>query len=130
MTHGSILLVDDEAKILDALASALGDEGHEVVATPSAREARRLLGERPFDVLVVDNLMPEMSGRELAERLSTSHPEMNVLFMSGYCDDAIVQYGVLGGRTAFLEKPFTPDPFIRTVREVLGSSTVKAAGGS
>src|SRR3989337_1668395 len=69
MTTGSILLVDDEAKILSALAAALRTEGHEVVATGSAREAQGLLGQRLFDVLVVDNLMPELSGTDLIRDL-------------------------------------------------------------
>ena len=66
---GSILLVDDETKILNALASALRSEGHEVVATASAREAQRMLGQRLFDVLVVDNLMPELTGTDLIREL-------------------------------------------------------------
>ena len=64
MATGSILLVDDEAKILQALASALRAEGHEVVATGSARESQKLLAQRVFDLLIVDNLMPELSGIE------------------------------------------------------------------
>ena len=69
MSTGTILLVDDEAKILAALASALRTEGHEVVATGSAREAQRLLSQRVFDVLVVDNLMPELTGLDLIREL-------------------------------------------------------------
>ena len=61
MTHGTILLVDDETKIRRALGSALRDEGHEVVVAGSAREAQRLITQQLFDVLVVDNLMPEMT---------------------------------------------------------------------
>ena len=61
MPHrGSILLVDDEEKILKALGRALRDAGHEVIETTSPREAQRLLAERPFDVLIVDNVMPEL----------------------------------------------------------------------
>ena len=66
MTHrGSILLVDDEEKILKALGRALRDAGHGVVETTSPRNAQRLLGERPFDVLIVDNMMPELTGLDL-----------------------------------------------------------------
>jgi CheY-like chemotaxis protein len=65
MTHrGSILLVDDEEKILKTLGRALRDAGHSVVETTSPRQAQRLLGERAFDVLLVDNMMPELSGLE------------------------------------------------------------------
>src|SRR5438874_1943751 len=63
--HGSILLVDDEEKILKALGRALREAGHDVVDTSSARHAQRLLGERTFDVLIVDNMMPEKSGLDL-----------------------------------------------------------------
>ena len=77
MSTGSILLVDDEAKILNALARALRDEGHDVVATGSPRDAQRLLGQRLFDVLIVDNMMPEMTGLDLIRELvgSTSPGE-------------------------------------------------------
>ena len=66
MTHrGSILLVDDEEKILRALGRALRDAGHGVVETTSPRQAQRLLGERTFDVFLVDNVMPEIGGLDL-----------------------------------------------------------------
>ena len=66
--RGSVLLVDDETKILNALASAVRADGHDVVAVTNPREAQRLLGQRLFDVLVVDNLMPELSGFDLHPR--------------------------------------------------------------
>jgi CheY-like chemotaxis protein len=74
MIRGSILLVDDEPKIREALAGALRDEGLEAVATGSPREALRLLAERPFDLLVVDNLMPELSGLDLIREVVGTMP--------------------------------------------------------
>ena len=71
---GSVLLVDDEEKILKTLGRALREEGHECVSTTSPREAQRLLGVRPFDVLVVDNLMPERTGLEFIRELVASTP--------------------------------------------------------
>ena len=65
MANRSILLVDDETKILNALANALRGDGHEVVATSCPREAQQLLGQRMFDLCVVDNLMPELTGLDL-----------------------------------------------------------------
>jgi len=63
--HGSILLVDDEEKILKTLGRVLRDDGHEVVEAHRAPEARQMLACRSFDLLLVDNLMPEMTGLEL-----------------------------------------------------------------
>jgi DNA-binding NarL/FixJ family response regulator len=63
--------------------------------------------------------MPDMSGTELAAELSVRYPEIRVLFMSGYTDDAVVRHGLLAAGRAFLQKPFTPDAFTRKVREIL-----------
>jgi len=74
--------------------------------------------------------MPEMSGRELAQRLPVPRPDMKVLSMSGYTDDALVRHGVLGVGLAFLPKPFTPDTLATSLREILDAprrASVEAA---
>ena len=70
MPRGSILLADDEDKILKRLGRALRDDGHEVVEVSSARAARQLISERPFDLLVLDNIMPGMTGLELVREIT------------------------------------------------------------
>jgi CheY-like chemotaxis protein len=85
--HGSILLADDEEKILKRLGRALRDEGHDVVEAGSAREAQRQLAGRTFDLLVVDNLMPGMTGleliREIASMPSPERPQVVMMTAHG-----------------------------------------------
>ncbi len=70
--------------------------------------------------------MPQVSGPVLAKRLAALRPEMKVLFMSGFTDDAVVRHGLLHGETAFIQKPFTPGALAKKVREVLDSSACQA----
>ena len=70
-------------------------------------------------MLLTDVVMPQMSGKELANRMSVQHPEARVLFMSGYTDDAVVRHGILEANTFFLQKPFTLSALVQKVREVL-----------
>jgi len=72
-----------------------------------------------IDLMVTDVVMPGMGGRALADEMRLSRPEVEVLYMSGYTDDAILRHGMLEEGTAFLEKPFTPDGLARKVREIM-----------
>src|SRR5205085_780367 len=101
----------------------LQSKGYQVLGACNGDEAIKLAGqhEGTIELMVTDVVMPVLGGRELAERLFITRPEMRVLYMSGYTDDAIVHHGVLDGSVAFLEKPFAPDALALKVRQVLSA---------
>lgn len=72
-----------------------------------------------IELLITDVVMPQMGGRQLAERVAIARPETRVLYMSGYTDDAIVRHGILDDHVSFIQKPFSPDSLALKVREVL-----------
>jgi two-component system response regulator AtoC len=119
--RGSVLLVDDEEKILKALGRALRDDGHECVATTSPREAQRLLGERPFDVFVVDNVMPEKSGLDLVRDLAAvperERPQIVMMTAHATVENAIEAMKL--GASDYLQKPFEIDELLVVVRRAL-----------
>jgi PAS domain S-box-containing protein len=119
----TILLVEDAQRVRAVVREILEMNGYAVLEARHGAEAIEISGKHPgpIHVMVTDVVMPQMSGRELAQRLAPLRPEMRVLYMSGYTDDAIVRHGVLGAGMAFLSKPFTPDALAAKVREVLDS---------
>ena len=117
----TILLVEDSHPVRDIARKTLEQYGYDVIAAPSAHVAIALavaLG-RPVHLLLTDVVMPEMSGRVLAEKFAVLQPDAKVLYMSGYTVDAIIRHGVLRAKTPFLQKPFTPLTLVKRVREVL-----------
>ena len=116
--RASILIADDEEKILTPLRRALEREGYDVVATTRGREARRLLNERIFDVLVVDNLMPDLSGLDLVRDVTASVPEADrpqIVMMTAHATvESAIAAMKLGARD-YLQKPFDVDELIVVV---------------
>jgi signal transduction histidine kinase len=117
----TILLVEDEAGVRGLAQRVLEQYGYRVLVAQHGEEALRLLGKHdgPIHLLVTDVVMPGISGRELAEALRLSKPDLKVLYMSGYTDEAIVRHGVLEEGVQFLQKPFTPQGLAHKVRQVL-----------
>jgi len=122
MPAGTILLADDEEKILKTLGRALREEGHDVVTTPSALSAQKLLAERSFDLLVIDYLMPERTGLEVIRELTTTTAEgerPSIIMMTAYGTvESAVEAMKLGARD-YLQKPFDVDELLVTVRRLL-----------
>jgi two-component system, cell cycle sensor histidine kinase and response regulator CckA len=117
----TVLVAEDEPLVRTLARKVLEQAGYRVLLARSGAEAL-LLAERhdaPIQLLLSDVVMPEMSGRELMRRLTRVRPDLRVLYMSGYSDEAIARHGMLDPGTAFLQKPFTPGALALKVREVL-----------
>ena len=117
----TILLVEDEDGVREFAARSLQELGYTVLKASGGSAAVELMVSRreKIDLLVTDVVMPELNGRQLAEILLKSIPELKIIFVSGYTDDSIVRHGVLQANVAFLQKPFTPNSLACKVREVL-----------
>ena len=121
----TILLVEDEDMVRDLVRYALLQDGYNVLEARHGQDALKVCEkhEGPIHLLLTDVIMPGgLTGRDLAERLLSLHPEIKILYMSGYTDDAIVHHGILDPDIAFLQKPFTPTVLSRKVREILDAS--------
>jgi len=119
----TVLLVEDEEQVRALTRTILERYGYHVLEAQSGGDALLLCEQHKtmIHLLLTDVVMRRMSGRTLAARLAYLRPEMKVLYMSGYTDDAIVRHGLLNSDVAFLQKPVTPASLTRKLREVLDS---------
>lgn len=124
----TLLVVEDEPMVRDLTLRLLQEAGYKVLDAGGGEDALRIAEEYdgPIHLMITDVVMPQMSGRELAECLARQRPETKVLYVSGYTTDAIVRHGVLEEGISFLEKPFTTNSLASKVREVLDDTLVKA----
>ncbi|HIJ80554.1 MAG TPA: PAS domain S-box protein [Desulfuromonadales bacterium] len=122
--HETILLVEDEPTILNIASLMLANQGYTVLKAGTPGEATRLAAEHAGEIhlLMTDVIMPELNGRDLAEKLLADQPQMKLLFMSGYTADVIAHHGVLDEGVHFIQKPFTLPVMATMVREVLDRS--------
>ncbi len=126
----TVLLVEDEPGVRALVRDTLRMHGYTVLEARHGIEALLTAKQHtgPIHLLMTDVVMPQMSGREVADRLFVTRSDLRVLFMSGYTENAIVHHGVLHPGTAFLQKPFSPESLARKVRDVLDAG--KASGGA
>ena len=117
----TVLLVEDEEPVRSITTRLLETLGYRVIEAENGQEALRLFHacREKVDLLLTDVVMPDLSGREVAEALRAQDPNLPVLYQSGYTDDTIVRRGIFREEVAFLKKPFTLDVLARKVREVL-----------
>jgi PAS domain S-box-containing protein len=120
----TVLVVEDEAAIRQLTNLILQKAGYTVLVAESPAAAERMAGSHPGQIhlMLTDVVMPGMRGPELAERLLRLRPDLRVLYMSGYTDDAIAHHGFLNAGTEFLQKPFTPLRLMQKIREVLDAA--------
>jgi two-component system cell cycle sensor histidine kinase/response regulator CckA len=117
----TILLVEDEDEVRRLALLSLEKHGYHVLTAADGNDALRVVESynSPIDLLLTDVVMPNLSGPELAEALQARHPQLMVLFMSGYTDDAVVRHGLLHAEVAFIQKPYTPQGLAEKIRQVL-----------
>jgi CheY-like chemotaxis protein len=122
----TILLVEDEEAVRRLAHSILQRNGYEVLEAQSGGEAFLICQqERRIDLLLTDVIMPHTSGAQLVAWVHTIRPELKVLYMSGYTENAAVLQAVLRSEVAFVQKPLTPDALLAKIREVLDATVAR-----
>ena len=118
----TILVVEDQEGVRSLIRQALESVGYKVLETddPDSTLATCANHDGPIHLLLTDVVMPGLSGPLVAAKVSSLRPNIKVLYMSGYTDDAVVHYGVLSHDTPFIQKPFSPAALRKKIREVLG----------
>ena len=117
--------MEDQQAIRKFVVAALSEYGYRVIEASNGEEALARASDYSgqLDLLMTDVVMPGMNGRELAEQLQKAHPELKVLFISGYTAEVLARRGVLDRGISLLHKPFGPEELASKVRAVLRSGT-------
>lgn len=122
VTGQTILVVEDQPDLRSILARTLRDAGYVVIESQNGETALETYTNygSPIHMVITDVVMPKMGGREFSERLLETNPDVIVLFLSGYTEDALLRYGISGSKNhRFIDKPFTVNTLLAKVRELL-----------
>ncbi len=127
----TILVVDDQPGLRKVVQRALEAAHYRVLVAADGDEALLTSARHPgeIDLVLTDVVMPRMSGGALGAEVAKQRPNLKVLYMSGYTDDAIANHGVLDPGTKFLAKPFTAPELVRKVREALDTPVTQGGAG-
>jgi two-component system cell cycle sensor histidine kinase/response regulator CckA len=120
----TILLVEDEENVRGLVSLVLQSHGYQVLVAQDGKDALRVVEAHQggIDLLLTDVVMPHLGGRQVAEAIRPRFPEMKVVYMSGYTDDAVVRHGLVHEQVPFLQKPVSPLKLARKVRSVLDAA--------
>jgi CheY-like chemotaxis protein len=117
----SLLVVEDQDNLREMMVESLKLYGYTVQAAQDGAEALEICQQKKqsFDLLITDVVMPEMNGKELAEKIARQSPGIKTLYISGYAEDAIGDHKILLDGLSFLPKPFSPTALAQKVRYIL-----------
>jgi CheY-like chemotaxis protein len=130
--RGTIMVVEDEDDVRQVLADVLTRSGYGVLEAKHGPDALSLAEQHAgrIDLVIIDMVMPQMDGWEVARRMAILRPEAKVLFISGYSEDVSLARGLSTSEVAFLGKPFTPTALRLKVRTVLAGSDAPGSAAS
>jgi signal transduction histidine kinase len=123
----TVLVVEDQTEVRNYVLDVLKTHGYRALQGESMEEILQICAGGQVQLVLTDVVMPNLSAQELAEQLATRHPEVKVLFMSGFSNDVVLNHGISGGEISFIQKPFSPERLAWKVRELLGSEAIRAA---
>lgn len=123
--NAGILVIDDDAEVLETMIEILEDAGFSPVGMTESHRALRILGFVIFDLIISDIMMPGLDGLRLLEIVKQQRPQAEVLLVTGHGTNEIARRAWQAGACGFLEKPFEPDAFVGVVQQVLWRSRMR-----
>jgi PAS domain S-box-containing protein len=115
----NIVMIDDERDIRDVVKRMLDQEGYNVFEAANFEEVKKHFKENKIDLLITDVIMPEMNGDEIGEKILEEYPQTKIIYMSGYTESTIMDFSLLDKNKIYLQKPFSRQSIVQSVREIL-----------